>query len=159
MNTTPFQFVRPFPLRIKATGTITLAAAGSLSLPGQYSRQDRYQIIVTNLDTNLDLQLRDSQGRVLLTIFPRTALTMLSAESLELKNPDAGATLSCHVTELFYDEGTAADLYAEAVRAAGAGAIGGGTTTGGSSGGTTSTGGWSASSSALGGRGNPVQPN
>lgn len=121
MNT-PFLFVRPFPLRIRASGTIALAAGSSDLYSGSDARQDRYQFICTNLSTTLDLKLLDERGVPFMTIFPRTALTLLTNQNISVYNADPGTAVNYEVCELFFDEGTAAGQYEQQLRAAQSGA-------------------------------------
>lgn len=58
-------------------------------------------IQVTNLDQNLDLQLRDEDEDVILTVFPRTSITLPISEYVEVYNPN-GSPVACNISEIWW---------------------------------------------------------
>jgi hypothetical protein len=139
--------VLPFPTRIRGSGTLTLATNSVANYAGSEGRTLRRQIIVTNLDTALDLKMRTANGIIFGTVFPRTALTWETSADVQVYNPSGAATVDYEVCEIFYDPGTPASAqWAAAPGSSGAGGGGGGgagtgSGIGGAWGGTTSTGG------------------
>ena len=61
----------------------------------------RKAIVATNKDQNLDLELRDAAGGVLLTIFPRTSITLPISEHVVFWNPH-GSPVSCNFSEIWW---------------------------------------------------------
>ncbi|MBW7895152.1 MAG: hypothetical protein H3C27_08560 [Opitutaceae bacterium] len=61
----------------------------------------RKAIQVTNLDAALDLQLRDPDGNVILTIFPRTSITLPISEEIEVYNQN-GSAVACNISETWW---------------------------------------------------------
>jgi hypothetical protein len=87
-----------------ADPTTNLAALGSVSLTGipsgDYIR--RKAVLVTNLDANLVLQIRDAAGGVVATVFPRQTYTLPISEACDVHNPDGGAAVACNIAELWW---------------------------------------------------------
>ena len=61
----------------------------------------RKSIQVTNLDTSLDLQIRDGDGNVVLTVFPRTSITLPISEEIEVYNQN-GSAVACNISEIWW---------------------------------------------------------
>ncbi len=77
-----------------ANPAVTLAAATALALSGVapstlYLR--RKAIVVSNIDPNNNLQVRDAANIVMLTIFPQTSITLPLSESCNIFNPNVAA--------------------------------------------------------------------
>ena len=103
MSLDQFYFV-PFPSRIKASDTYSLAATTKYNCPGQVGRMTRRQLIVTNLSATLDVKIRTANSINLMTVFPRTALTVVSTDDLNVYNPNASA-IDVEICEVMHDEG------------------------------------------------------
>lgn len=88
---------------IAAWSSNQLAATTGSTLNGVPTgrRIRRKCIQVTNLDANLNLQIRDAAGHVGLTIFPSTSITLPISESVEVYNPN-GSPVSCSISEIWW---------------------------------------------------------
>lgn len=88
---------------IDAWSSNQLAATTGQTFSGLPSglRIRRKCIQVTNLDANLNLQIRDAAGHVGLTIFPSTSITLPISESVEVYNPN-GSPVSCSISEIWW---------------------------------------------------------
>lgn len=69
---------------------------------GGYIR--RKSILITNLDPNENLRVTDQANNTLLSVFPRTTITLPLADTIRINN-DTGAPVSCNVGEIYYVEG------------------------------------------------------
>ena len=103
MSLENFYFV-PFPSRIKASDTYSLGATTKYDCPGQIGRMTRRQLIVTNLSATLDIKIRTANSINLMTVFPRTALTVVSTDDLNVYNPN-GSAINVEICEVMHDEG------------------------------------------------------
>lgn len=56
---------------------------------------------VTNLDPSANLQIRDPDGNVILTVFPLTSITLPISEAVEVYNA-TGAPIACNVSEIWW---------------------------------------------------------
>lgn len=81
----------------------TLAGSGNLNLDGIPTglRLRRKCVQVTNLDANLNLQLRDVSGNVVLSVFPQTSITLPISEFVQVHNPN-GSPLALNVSEIWW---------------------------------------------------------
>lgn len=61
----------------------------------------RKSIQVTNLDQNLTLQIRDTDGEVVLTVFPQTSITLPISEAIEIYNQN-GSAVACNISEIWW---------------------------------------------------------
>lgn len=86
-----------------AAPVISLAATTGYTLPGVPSGKQirRKAVCVTNRDQNLDLELRDSNGGVLLTVLPRWSITLPISEAVEFFNPNS-SPVSCNLSEIWW---------------------------------------------------------
>lgn len=101
-----FIFEKPFPLREKPSGTITLAATSTSDIYlGQDSRQDRASFIICNLSTTGSLKVRTRAHANMTTIFPQQTIALPTRSDVEVYNPNAG-NVDYEVLEYFYDEGS-----------------------------------------------------
>lgn len=102
-------FSKPFRTRSKMSGTVTLAALGADAYSGQDAREDRFCLIVTNLEASggNSLKWRKASGGKAIggTIFPASNIILILSEDIEIYNPNAGASVNYEVTEEFYDPG------------------------------------------------------
>ena len=103
MSLENFYFV-PFPSRSKASDTYSLGATTKYDCPGQIGRMTRRQLIVTNLSATLDIKIRTANSINLMTVFPRTALTVVSTDDLNVYNPN-GSAINVEICEVMHDEG------------------------------------------------------
>ena len=117
--------VVPFPTRLKASGTLSLAAGESHGYAGADAGKTRRQIIVTNLSSTLDLKLQTANGVNGLTVFPRTALTVETGADVIVYNPDGSTAVSYEVLEVFADPGTTTGLVQRTAASPGSDIIGG----------------------------------
>jgi hypothetical protein len=89
----------------------TYAKAGAVNIDAgatiEYAGTDgaggnvRRQIVITNLDVNLDLQVLDKDGTLCATVFPRSAWTIETSGKVSVKNNN-GAAMSINIAETFY---------------------------------------------------------
>lgn len=81
----------------------TLAASANLDLDGIPSGLliRRKALQVTNLDPNLNLQVRDASGYVVLTVFPQTSITLPISEWVSVHN-DNGSPVALNVSEIWW---------------------------------------------------------
>lgn len=134
-------FSKPFRTRSKMSGTLSLAATTADAYSGQDAREDRFCLIVTNLEASggNSLKWRKASGGKAIggTIFPSTNIILILSEDVEIYNPN-GAPVSYEVTEEFYDPGAYSGQTEQQFSSASAPAGGGsngGTSGGGASGG------------------------
>lgn len=80
-----------------------LAATTGQSFPGTPAglRVRRKAIVATNRDANLDLQIRDSDGHTILTIFPQTSITLPISGPVEFYNQN-GSPVACDFAEIWW---------------------------------------------------------
>lgn len=100
-----FQYVLPFPCRMVAHGTESLAAGASASYSGVDNRNKRLALIISNLDAALVLRLCKANGEIFSTIWPLVTHSFPISEDIKILNPN-GAPVSYQVGELFFDPGT-----------------------------------------------------
>jgi len=62
----------------------------------------RKAIQVTNLDANLKLQVRDTSGYIILTVFPETSITLPISEACDVYNPN-GAGVALNISEIWWE--------------------------------------------------------
>lgn len=86
-----------------ANGTNPIAATTAVSLDGIPTglRIRRKALLVTNLDQNLDLQVRTSAGAVIATVFPRQTYTLPISRGVQVYNPN-GSAVACNIAELWW---------------------------------------------------------
>jgi hypothetical protein len=86
-----------------AHGTTSLSGTTGVTLNGVPSglRIRRKAVLVTNLDANLRLQLRDSSGGVIATVFPEQTYTLPISETVQAYNPN-GSTIACNIAEIWW---------------------------------------------------------
>lgn len=89
------------PATYVLAGAESIANAEQIDYSGEDSGNARKQFIVTNLDTDRDLDVLDANGDLCATVFPRSAWTVETSGLLSLKN-NSGAGLSIRVAEIFY---------------------------------------------------------
>lgn len=99
------QTVLLFPTRIRATGTLTLAAETGVEYSGTNQKANRRQFVVTNLSDTYTLKLKNRDGIICATVFPRTNFALETTENIVVYNPDAAATVDYEVCEVFLDPG------------------------------------------------------
>jgi uncharacterized membrane protein YgcG len=128
------------PTRIVASGTLSLAAGASVTIPGGNARQDRIQVIVTNLDTILNLTLQTVNGQDWATVFAALPWTVETTADFVIYNPN-GSAVSYQVGELYPDTGNAHGIPRTLAAPGGGGGGTGGTSGGGGTGGTSGGGG------------------
>lgn len=80
-----------------------LTAADGVTFDGIPSgkRIRRKAIVVTNLDANLFLQIRDTAGNVVATVFPQQTYTLPISKSVEVYNAN-GSTVACNISEIWW---------------------------------------------------------
>lgn len=61
----------------------------------------RKSIQVTNLDPTLTLQVRDTSGNVILTVFAETSIILPISEPVEIYNQNPAA-VACNISEIFW---------------------------------------------------------
>jgi hypothetical protein len=81
----------------------SVGANAGVSFPGTPTgtRIRRKDFVVSNLDTSLSLQVRDSAAAVALTVFPRQNITLPISGAVELYNPN-GSAVQANVCEVFW---------------------------------------------------------
>jgi len=90
------------------SGTITLGAGASQTFPGTNSRQNRVQIVITNLENvggqNLKIQSANAVNGA--TVFPQTAETFETSADIVIFNPGSNS-MDFEVMEFYPDAGFA----------------------------------------------------
>lgn len=99
-----FQISQRIPTRIVPSGTITLTAGSSQTFAGSNARQDRVQIVVTNLDGSQNLKVRSANNISALTVFPQTSITIETSADVVIYNPGSNS-MDFEVLELYPDTG------------------------------------------------------
>jgi uncharacterized membrane protein YgcG len=126
------------PTRLVASGTITINAGASATFPGLSARQDRLQIVITNLDVASSVKVQTMAGTNFATIFPQRNITIETNADIQINNP-SGAPVQVEVCELYIDLGNqiygSGGVPAKAVGGSGGGAPAVGGSGGGSRGG------------------------
>lgn len=92
------------PTLVKTGAAQTIAANTTIVLPGTVNAGGltrRKSIVVTNLDAAADLDIRDSAGTNIATVFPKQAWINYTDADLQIRNNN-GAILGLRVMELFY---------------------------------------------------------
>ncbi|MDD2764178.1 MAG: hypothetical protein PHE83_09425 [Opitutaceae bacterium] len=81
----------------------SLAATSGLTLDGIPTGLliRRKSIQLTNLDPNLRLQIRDSSGNILATVFKEQTYILPISESVEFYNPN-GSAVACNISEIWW---------------------------------------------------------
>lgn len=132
-------FIKPFPVRPSATGTLTLASGATDSYSGVNARQNRRTFIITNCSATLAIKVQISNAVNGITIWPQTNIGLDCDADFLVYNPN-GNSVDYEVLELFYDEGSVrgGSLPAQRSREVAGGSGDGSGTSGSSSGGTTS---------------------
>ena len=163
----PIPLVQRQPTRLLPSGLITLGAVGSatatITIPGSDKKQDRLQIVITNMDPALYLLWGTPNGQVAGAIFAQLPWTLEVSFDVMISNPN-GSPVNLYVGEIYPDTGNQHGvplLRAQAngsPGAGGAGGTGGTGGTGGSGGGTSGGGGASGGSSGFGGGGSSSGP-
>lgn len=82
-------------------GAISLAASGTLTLPGTSNGQNRKQIVVRNLDANFDIEVLDAGGNLFYTIEANEPWTFETDATFIIQNANAQA-VEITVGETFY---------------------------------------------------------
>ena len=128
------------PTRLVASGTFTLLANSSTRqdtnaaayFAGGNNRQERIQIIITNLDAALYIKWQTGNGLNAGSIFAQLPWTIETSADILLYNPN-GSNVQVEVCELYPDTGNLHGIPGP-LAARIAGTAGGGGTSGGSSG-------------------------
>ena len=110
--------VKPFPTRIVPSGTVSINAGQSLSVPGTNLRQDRVRFTVTNLDAALAIKLQSTNQANFATVFPQQSHVQETTADFLVQNPN-GQAVSVEICELYPDEQRVAALMAQAAAAGG----------------------------------------
>lgn len=119
------------PTRLVASDTISIGAGKAIPFYGSNNRQDRIEIIVTNLDLQTLIKIQKLNGVNAMTVFPQTAEGLETNDDVQVYNGGANA-VNVEVCEIYPDDGNRHGLPRLAVPGAGAGAgAGAGTGTGG----------------------------
>lgn len=81
-----------------------LDAGDTLALPGTpgAGQLRRKAILVTNLDANLNLEILDGNGDKILTVFPRTNITLPISEACSVHNAN-GSNIACNIAEIWWN--------------------------------------------------------
>ncbi len=89
--------------KAKGWAGVSINAATGVTFDGiPTGREIRRKCIqVTNLDATLTLQIRDTDGDVVLTVFPETSITLPISEAVEVYNQN-GAAVSCNISEIVW---------------------------------------------------------
>lgn len=64
----------------------------------------RKSIIITNLDPNENLLVKDMDGNPFMTVFARTSVTLPLSDTVRIEN-ETGSAIACNVGEINYVEG------------------------------------------------------
>jgi len=128
--------IRP-PTRLAPTPPFTLTANGGfVDFVGSNGRQDRIQIVVTNMDPALYIYWGTLSGAICGAIFAQLPWTLETSADIRLINPQ-GSDITVIVSELYPDIGNMHGVPQRlAKQIAGGAPAGGGTTSGGTKGGT-----------------------
>lgn len=90
---------------VKVVGVPVTAIAGGADIPTTGTptptQLRRKAILVSNLDPNLNLQLKDQDGNICHTIFNNTCQIIPVSGIITLHNPN-GSSISCQFTELWW---------------------------------------------------------
>jgi hypothetical protein len=86
-----------------ASAVASIAGGASVDLDGIPTglRIRRKAVQVTNLDPNLNFQLRDAAGNVGLTVFAQTSITLPISEFVRIHNPN-GAPQAISISEIWW---------------------------------------------------------
>ncbi len=81
----------------------TIAAATDLTFDGIPAGNliRRKCIQVSNLDANLLLVIKDDSGNVVLSVFPRTSITLPISKSCKIGNAN-GSIVACNISEIWW---------------------------------------------------------
>jgi len=83
--------------QINAGATVTFTGAGT------GNQIQRKAFVITNLDPNNNLLIRDAAGNTLCAVFKETSITLPIAGPVQVHNA-TGAPISCAIGEIFYSE-------------------------------------------------------
>jgi hypothetical protein len=89
------------PATYVKAGDESIANSQTLTYAGSDGAHIRKQIVVTNLDSNSDLDILDAAGDLCATVFPRSAWTIETSGQVSVEN-NSGAGISLRVAEIFY---------------------------------------------------------
>lgn len=101
-----FQYVLPFPIRVRASGTLTVNGNSGTTFGSTDGRQGLYAVVISNLDAANKLYLRDATGIEWAVIWPSVSEIFLCNEDFEVYNPN-GVAVSYMVGRQFLNAGVA----------------------------------------------------
>lgn len=97
---TTMAVIKNAPTYVKA-GAYSIGAGETFDFNGLDGVKVRKQIIFTNLDDSVDLDVLDAAGSGCATVFPRSAWTVEASGKVSLKNNN-GDDVTIRVAEIFY---------------------------------------------------------
>src|SRR5436190_12618210 len=83
--------VQRIPTRLVPSGTLTINAGAKVQFPGSNARQDRVQVVITNLDGSQLVKIQTLAGVNWATVFGQTFMTFETSVDFQIYNPGANS--------------------------------------------------------------------